>query len=374
MSVQNKPQNPNTANNPLNQNEARIRCPKCSTINLSTADRCIHCRVNLLPGQGMGVRLFFLFFFLVLAALFVFLLYDNFIRKGAPNPESFWLNPVSLSVGTLLSLILSIVISTRKIPEYIKYKNRSLQQMNFNIMQSIADLSVALELAPNNARIELLKKRRSLYEKIGDSLNADRDRLTLALDPDAWKSEGDFLSVFGEMDGSVFSWSMRRAAIENLVSNGIAIAVGYCTECKAVIELNRDKKCTVHPQIKGREVEIVIPADFKAGRLKVISKLYHKEPLLKKELIKLLESKEVVALAFCPKCQDIMQLNAQLQCPLHPGSNNKDLVFCMPESTNFTIRQMKREYKSKKGLGLRYVVVFLIILIGLVTLFFVYKR
>ena len=51
----------------------------------------------------------------------------------------------------------------------------------------------------------LLKQRRSLYEKIGNSTNADRDRLALALDPDTWKSEGDFLSVFGGLEGGAFS-------------------------------------------------------------------------------------------------------------------------------------------------------------------------
>lgn len=371
MSALNQSVSPENLSNASNQKEPLIHCPKCKATNPTNADRCKLCGQVLLVGQGIGIRVFFFFFFLILAIVFVYLMYINFIRENAPNPDSFWINPVSLSVGILLSLILAFVLPFRKTPAYKLYEKRSVRHLNFNILQSIADLTSALELAPNNARLDLLKKRRHLFEKVGDTINADRDRLALALDPDAWKSEGNFLSVFGGMEGSAFSWSMRRAAIDNLVLSGFAIAVGFCPECKTVVELNKEKKCPIHPKIKGRDQELVIPADITAGKLKVMTKMAIKEPLLAKELFLLLESNMAIALAYCPQCKVIMQLDAQLHCPNHPGSRLKNVEYCLPLEMDSLKRQMDREHQAKKALGSRYLVALVVILLLLVVTYFV---
>jgi hypothetical protein len=370
MSVQNQSVSPENLSNVSTQKEPLIHCPKCKTTNPTDADRCKQCGQNLLPGQGIGIRVFFFFFFMVLAIVFGYLMYINFIRENAPNPDSFWINPVSLSVGILLSLILAFVLSLRKIPIYKRYEKRSVRHLNLNLMQSIADLTSALETSPDNARRNLLKQRRRLYEKIGDSVNADRDRLTLALDPDAWKSEGDFLSVFGDFEGSAFSWSMRRAAIDNLVSSGIAIAVGFCLECNAVVVLNKDKKCPIHPKTRGREQELVIPADIAVGKLKVITKLAKKVPSQAIELRNLLESNKAVALAYCPQCQGIMELDPQLHCPHHPTARLKDVYFSLAYNLEAQKRQMMHKHHENKSISTRYIIAFAIILITLVIVYF----
>lgn len=370
MSEQNQSVNPVNLSNTSTQKEPLIHCPKCKTTNPTNADRCKQCGQVLLPGQGVGSRVFFFFFFMALSIVFAYLMYINFIRENAPNPDSFWLNPVSLSVGIMLSLILAFVLSLRKTPKYQQYEKRSVRHLNLNLHQSIADLTSALELAPDSARPGLLKQRRRLYEKIGDSVNADRDRLTLALDPDAWKSEGDFLSVFGDFEGSAFSWSMRRGAIDNLVSSGVAIAVGFCPECNAVVVLNKDKKCPIHPKTEGREQELVIPADIAVGKLKVLTKMIKKVPSLAKELNKLLESNEVVALAFCPQCQGIMELDPQLHCPHHPTARLKGVWFSLPYDLEAQKRQMMHTVHVKKSIGTRYSVAFAIILIALAVVYF----
>jgi hypothetical protein len=370
MSAKNESASPANDATAPDQGEARIHCPKCKAANPTSLERCEQCGQSLLPGQSAGLGLFFLFFFLVLAGVFASLMYWNFIREGAPNPESFWLNPVSLGVGILLSLILAFVLPSRRTPMYKRYENRSHQHLGLNLRQSIADLSSALELAPDKARSDLLKQRRRLYEKIGDRVNADRDRLTLALDPDAWKSEGDFLTVFGGMQGDAFSWSMRRAAIDNLVSSGVAVAVGYCKQCNKVVELNKEKKCPVHPVIKGREVELVIPADVAAGKLVVLSKLMRKVPALALEINRLLEANEAVALAYCPRCQGIMQLDSLQRCPHHPNVRLKGIAYSLPDNVEAQKRQMMRELRLKKSIGNRYLVALVITLLALAAVYF----
>jgi RNA polymerase subunit RPABC4/transcription elongation factor Spt4 len=353
------------------QPEPRIHCPKCKAKNPTNAERCQQCGKNLLSGQGVGLRLFFLFFFLILAAVFAYLMYWNFFREGAPNPESFWLNPVSLSVGILVSLVLALTLALRRIPRYKRYEMRSSRHLNLDINQSIAVLTSALELAPDDMQHSLLKRRRSLYEKIGDSTNADRDRLALALDPNAWKSEGEFLSVFGGMQGDAFSWSMRRGAIDTLVLSGVAVALGYCPSCKAVVELNKDKKCPVHPKIKGRNEELVIPADVAAGKLTVLAKLEHKEAHLAMEITRLLDAKEAVALAYCPRCQGVIQLDTQRRCPHHPKEKIKGVAYELPGNFAARKRQILRARHWKKLNNTRYMIFLVLGLALLVVTYFV---
>jgi len=317
------------------------------------------------------LRLLFLFFFLILAGVFAYLMYWNFFREGAPNPESFWLNPVSLSVGILISLVLALTLALRRIPTYKRYEMRSSRHLNLDINQSIADLTSALELAPDNLQHSLLKRRRSLYEKIGDSTNADRDRLALALDPNAWKSEGEFLSVFGGLQGDAFSWSMRRGAIDTLRLSGVAVALGYCPVCKAVVELNKDKKCPLHPKIKVRDEELVIPADVAAGKLAVLAKLEHKEAYLAEEITRLLNAKEAVALAYCPRCQGMMQLDAQRRCPHHPNEKIKGVAYELPGNFEARKRQILRARHWKKFNNTRYMIFLVLGLALLVVTYFV---
>jgi predicted nucleic acid-binding Zn ribbon protein len=354
----------------LVQPEPHIHCPKCKAKNPTNVELCQKCGKNLLPGQGAGLRLFFLFFFLILAGVCAYLMYWNFFREGAPNPESFWLNPISLSVGILVSLVLAFTLALRRIPLYKRYEMRSSRHLYLDINQSIADLTSALELAPDNMQHSLLKQRRSLYEKIGDSTNADRDRLALALDPDAWKSEGDFLSVFGGFQGDAFSWSMRRGAIETLLLSGVAVALGYCPTCKAVVELNKDKKCPVHPKIKGRDEKLVIPADVAAGKLAVLAKLERKEAHLVKEITRLLDAKEAVALAYCPRCQGVMQLDTLRRCPHHPNEKLKGVAYELPDYFEARKRQMLRERHWKKVNNTRNMVLLVSILALLIITYY----
>lgn len=356
------------------QTEPRIHCPNCKTQNQTNSERCQQCGKDLLPDQGTGLRLFFLFFFLILAGMFVYLMYWNFIREGAPNPESFWLNPVSLSVGILVSLILAFVLALRRIPKYKRYEIRSSRHLNLDIYQSIADLTSALELAPENVQHSLLKQRRSLFEKIGDSTNADRDRLALALHPDAWKSEGDFLSVFGGLEGDAFSWSMRRSAIDTLRSSGVAVAVGYCPACKTVVELDKDMNCTVHPKIKGRDEQLVIPEDIAAGKLAVMAKLERKKAHLAGEITKMLEAKEVIAVAYCPRCQSVVQLDAQRCCLDHPNEKIKGVAYALPGNFDARKRQMLHEQHLKMVNNTRNMVVLILALALLAMVYFVFLK
>lgn len=355
---------------------ASIHCPKCKTKNPTNAESCLQCGKNLLPDQGAGLRLFFFFFFLFLAGVFVTLMYSNFIREGAPNPESFWINPVSLSVGILVALILAFYMALRRIPIYKRYEKRSFRHQNLDIHQSIADLTSALVLAPDHAKHALLKQRRLLYEKIGDVLNANRDRLALAQSPDAWKSEGDFLSVFGGMQGDAFSWSMRRAAIDSLLTSGMAVAIGYCQECRTVVELDKNKRCPLHPKIKGSYEELVIPEDAAAGRLAVLAKVEHNHAHLAQEITRLLEADQAVALGYCPGCADVVRLDARRRCPNHPDQKIKQVVYDLPDQFEARRLQMLIEGNRKKRKSMSNTLALVMALVALITtiVYFVFLR
>jgi RNA polymerase subunit RPABC4/transcription elongation factor Spt4 len=182
------------------------------------------------------------------------------------------------------------------------------------------------------------------------------------------------LTVFGGLEGDAFSWSMRRAAIGTMLSSGIAVAVGYCRACKAVVELNKDKRCPVHPKVKGRDEELVIPEDVEAGKLAVLAKLEHKEAHLAQEITKLLDAKEAVALAYCPRCAGVMELDAQQRCPHHPNGKLKGVAYDLPGNFEAHKRQILRERHWKKVNNTRNTVVLVLTLALLVMAYFVFLK
>jgi RNA polymerase subunit RPABC4/transcription elongation factor Spt4 len=150
--------------------------------------------------------------------------------------------------------------------------------------------------------------------------------------------------------------------------------VGYCRSCKAVVELNQDKRCPVHPKIKGRDEELVIPADVAAGKLAVLAKLEHKEAHLAAEITKLLEAKEAVALGYCPRCAGVMELDAQRRCPHHPNGKVKGVAYELPGNFEARKRQILRERHWKKVNNTRNMVALVMILVMVVMTYFVFLK
>jgi ribosomal protein L40E len=352
----------------------QITCARCKTKNPTGADRCQQCNANLLPGVGAGRRVLILLVFLGLAAWLAYQMYDKFIRAGAPNPESFWLNPISLGVGILFSIIAAFVLAFRRTPMYARYENRALRHRNIDPWQSIEDYTRAIELAYEDARPRLIKQRAICFENLGQTQDAARDRLTLAVSPKAWKEEAEFLGLFIDMNSDVFVKGMRDAQIAEILKSGMGIAVGYCPECKTAVDLNTEQACLKHPKIKGRNVQYVIPIDRLAGRLTVLQTQEALQRKLLPELSQLLEEEQAVAIGTCPKCKDIIELTAQRQCPRHPKARISGIEYLLPQRMDARQRELRRDRYWKNSLSRRRLMVFTSMAILLVLTYFLILR
>ncbi len=54
--------------------------------------------------------------------------------------------------------------------------------------------------------------------------------------------------------------------ITSLLESKAAKAIGYCRRCKAAVELNAQRRCPIHPKVKGRIVQYVVPGDEASAR------------------------------------------------------------------------------------------------------------
>jgi phage FluMu protein Com len=64
--------------------------------------------------------------------------------------------------------------------------------------------------------------------------------------------------------------SQLSAQLTELLNSGQAKAVGYCPRCKVAKELDTKRCCAIHPRVKGRRVQYVIPSEVEAAKKVVL--------------------------------------------------------------------------------------------------------
>jgi DNA-directed RNA polymerase subunit M/transcription elongation factor TFIIS len=64
--------------------------------------------------------------------------------------------------------------------------------------------------------------------------------------------------------------SQLSTQLTELLNSGQAKAVGYCPRCKVAKELDSNRRCDIHPRVKGRKVQYVIPSEVEAAKKVVL--------------------------------------------------------------------------------------------------------
>ncbi|MHB0989245.1 MAG: hypothetical protein ACYC3P_11370 [Bellilinea sp.] len=54
-----------------------------------------------------------------------------------------------------------------------------------------------------------------------------------------------------------------------LLATGKASALGYCLRCRAVVELDSQRRCTLHPRARVKNVQYAVPRDLAAARKRI---------------------------------------------------------------------------------------------------------
>jgi hypothetical protein len=348
------------------QAEPKIHCPKCKSENPPNTDRCKNCDAKLLPAEGVGQRLTYLVGGILGAIVLGYLFYLFYVQNPGSAPDIVLCNPGALGLGALVVFITGFIQALRKTPVYLKYENRAKRHISLNPWQALSDLNQAMEIAPAKEQGGLLKQRANLYEKIGLTEEAARDHLVLATSPDAFKGEGEWVAAFTGADSDTYTRSRRADQITNLLRSGSARAVGYCSRCKKVVELDSNQRCQTHPRTKGNEIQYVIPADLLVGKLTVLQKMESAHSQLSQQLTELLDTGQAKAIGYCPRCKAAVELSSKRSCTIHPRVKGRRIQYVLPNNIEAGKKLVLRGKREDKPVGrVRIIIIITLIFVAI---------
>jgi RNA polymerase subunit RPABC4/transcription elongation factor Spt4 len=241
-----------------------IHCDKCKTVNPPDQSQCRNCHRNLLPGTGAAVRLFGLIFSLAVAALAVWVIYRMVNGLSMPDMGCFLTSPIFWGLVAIITPISGLVFALGKTPMHERYLERAKRHLTLDRDQALADLNQAVNLAPEKSRAPILKERAKLLEAMGQTTEATRDRIAL-LDANKHETAGMIAGGLGA-DKDIFVNDLRNQERDALLKTKTAVALGYCSACRAVVELNEKNRCPLHPKKKPADIRLAVPVDVESVR------------------------------------------------------------------------------------------------------------
>lgn len=74
------------------------------------------------------------------------------------------------------------------------------------------------------------------------------------------------LAVMQKMEGKK---PQVASQLTELLSTGKANAIGYCTRCSGVVELDPQRRCLIHPKARVKNVQYAVPRDLDSARKRI---------------------------------------------------------------------------------------------------------
>jgi LysM repeat protein/tetratricopeptide (TPR) repeat protein len=250
-----------------------VLCPKCQTENPPDQATCSQCGAKLLPGRGVLERIGYFVAGIVGAALFIGLAW-LFARMemGEALPPC-CASPITLGIMALSCLVGGIKMAFTRTPEYEKYVTRAQRHVQAAPEQALADLTKALELAPEKEKADILKQRGELSAKLGRKEEALADLSEYATSPYAHRGAKVVSKIVGvELEETAQAISPAEMSIQGLrkelIQEGALKAVGYCKRCKDAVELDEKRLCS-RCGGKVKEPRFVKPEESEAELVKL---------------------------------------------------------------------------------------------------------
>jgi uncharacterized OB-fold protein len=259
-----------------------IQCLKCQSENTPDREKCQECGADLLPGEGISDRLGNLVIGILAGVLSGIAAYVM-IESDIELPDCLIISPQACMFTTIAAPIAGLVSAVRKTPLYKRYATRARRHIELDPEQAIADFSQALETAPEKERAGLLKERSTLYEKLGMEEEATRDELDYTSAEGAYAGGRGFARFFGA-DDDVYAKGMGEEDRKKMVAAGRVKALGYCSKCGRVVELNPKLRCPDHKSPKPKAVKFVLPDAVEAAIPEVLNE-YTKERRTRRNVI-----------------------------------------------------------------------------------------
>jgi hypothetical protein len=240
-----------------------IACQKCQESNPPDAEHCQRCGADLLPGESFKDRLIYIF-----GGVFGFLLSLGMLYFLGKNPDigdqfCLFTNPAAWFIGLFLFPVSALVSTLRKTPIHKRYELRANRLKGIDADQAIADLSEAINLAPEKQKAGLLKQRAEIFKSLGKEEDAIEDRLTYMESEGAYQGQANFAQTF-KLDSEQFISSARESERKQLLGEGKIMAVGFCKQCQRAVELDAKLRCELHPKKKPIIVKYTLPKNLEA--------------------------------------------------------------------------------------------------------------
>jgi hypothetical protein len=148
-----------------------------------------------------------------------------------------------LAIGTVIG---GLRMCLGRTPKYERHVKRAEQVREAAPEQALADLGLALELAPEKERADILKQRGELYAKLGLREDAATDLAAFAEHPDAHKGAKVLSEIVGvELEGA--AKASTEATLEglrtSLMRDGALAAISYCERCREAFILSEQFLC-----------------------------------------------------------------------------------------------------------------------------------
>ena len=250
-----------------------VICPRCQAQNPPDRVTCSQCRAKLLPGRGILERIGSLVAGVVGAAFFVGLAWLFAQMEMAESLPPCCASPLYLGLAALGCLAGGLALAFGRTPEHEKYVKRAQRHVEAAPEQALADLTRALELAPEKEQADILKQRGELYSKLGRKEETLADLAAYAASPHAHKGAKAVSKIIGvELEEAAGAISPTEISIQGLrrelVQEGALKAVGYCKRCKDAVELDENQRCS---RCGGRvkEARFVKPQESEAELAKL---------------------------------------------------------------------------------------------------------
>ena len=238
-----------------------IYCKKCNAVNAGDEKFCQKCNADLLPKENLMDRIGNLIVGIVGGVLCGLVAYNLF--NNPEFAESFTVcptNPLTWLIVAIVFPITNLVLAMRKTPEYLRYAIRARRHIELDPEQAISDFSQALELAPKKERANILNERANLYKKLGMEEEETRDRLAYTSEEGAYSGGSGLAGMFGASKDAYVS-TRTKDERKRMMAEGKLTALGYCTKCASVVELNKKLRCPQHKSPKPKIMKFVVPAD-----------------------------------------------------------------------------------------------------------------
>ncbi len=245
-----------------------IHCEKCKTVNPPEQRYCLTCRRDLLPGTSFWVRMLGFIFCLVLAAFAAWVLWRLSSGMEIPDLGCFLTSPIWWGLMAVIMPVVGFVFLFRRTPQHERYLERAKRHVTLDRDQALADFNEALRLAPEKARLPILKERAKLLDAMGQTREALRDKIAVAGDESAHENAGNVAEMFGA-DKDVFTNQLKTQDRQALMAAGGVVALGYCRKERGVVSLNEKSRCPQHPHTPISDIRLAVPEDVENVKIAI---------------------------------------------------------------------------------------------------------